>query len=53
MFSQEDGKEFLKLAKDSINGFFEGKDIQVKDDVKKRFSPRDYWGTLPSFPPAS
>lgn len=40
MFSQEDGKELLKLARDSINGFFEGKGIQVKDDVMKKYAEK-------------
>lgn len=40
MFSQEDGKELLKLARDSISFFFDGKDVQVKDEVMKKFNEK-------------
>lgn len=40
MLSQRDGKELLKLARESIGLFFEGTDLIIKDDVLKRFSEK-------------
>jgi len=40
MFTEEDGKVLLKLARDSIKSFFEGKDVHVKDDIIKKYSEK-------------
>lgn len=40
MLGQEDGKELLKLARESIKSFFDGRDVHVKEDIEKRFSEK-------------
>ncbi len=40
MLSQEEGKELLRLARDSIKSFFESKDVRVKEEIMKRFSEK-------------
>lgn len=40
MLIQEDGKELLKLARDSIKSFFDGRDAPVKDKIMKGFEEK-------------
>ncbi len=40
MFTKEDGKLLLKLARNSIKLFFEGGDVKVKDDVMDKFKEK-------------
>lgn len=40
MLSEKEGKELLKLARESIKTFFEGRDVQVKDKIIKKYSEK-------------
>ncbi|MDP7180208.1 MAG: TIGR00296 family protein [Candidatus Woesearchaeota archaeon] len=40
MFTLEQGKELIKLARDSIEGFFSSKNPVVGDNIKKLFSDK-------------
>ncbi len=38
--TQKDGEELIKLARQSISSYFSGKDLEVSDDIKKKFSSK-------------
>jgi len=36
--TKEDGQELIKLAKQSINSYFSDSELEVKDEIKKKYS---------------
>lgn len=36
----QDGKELIKLARQSINSYFSGSDLEISENIKKKFSTK-------------
>ncbi len=40
VLNQQEGKELIKLARDSINAYFSDSDLKIDEGIKKRFSTK-------------
>lgn len=40
VLNQQDGKELIKLARQSINSYFSGSDLKISENIKKKFSTK-------------